>query len=177
MRTRAATLGLLAVMMLGGCGSPGLLETPSALTERSGPPSSKLGRQYAHSSDKPSIENALPDELVADWRSSSSGTQILYRFVADGTYLHIGVLQQARPSGTFTFTAEDSETAAAEGDILALQRRTPVKSLQDPDSPSSSYTNRPSSLEPQQYRWSISADGTVLTLDDGSGPAVEYIRE
>src|SRR5688500_5430237 len=108
MRTRTATLGLLAVMMLGGCSSPGLLEPPSDLTERSGPPSPSWAGSAFTAPDRPFIENALPDELVGDWRSSSSGAQILYRFVADGTYLHAGVLQQARPSGTFTFTVEDS---------------------------------------------------------------------
>jgi hypothetical protein len=121
--------------------------------------------------------NTFPEELAGGWISSSGGAEIVYRFTADGSYKHVGVLLQRRPSGMFSFTVADSGTAAADGDVLVLSPRLATKSLKDPDSPSSSYTDRPSSLTPQRFRWSLDATSAVLTLDDGSGAPVDNQRE
>jgi hypothetical protein len=115
--------------------------------------------------------------LVGGWISSSGGAEIIYRFTAEGSYKHVGVLLQRRPTGMFSFTVADSGAAAVDGDVLVLVPRQATKSMQDPDSPSSNYTDRPSSLAPQRFRWSLDAAATVLTLDDGSGAPVDYERE
>ena len=121
---------------------------------------------------------AFPTELVGRWISSSGGADIVYEFDADGSYRYAGVLLQKRPSGMFSFTVGEAGVALAVDDGLLLRPRKATKSLHDPDSPSSSYTNRPASLAPKRLAWSTSGSSEeVLTLDDGTGEPVDYQRK
>ena len=105
---------------------------------------------------------AFPAELVGTWTSSSGGAELVYEFARDGSYKYVGVLLQERPSGTFSFTVAERGAASAEDSDLTLRPSKATESLKDPDSPSSDYTDRPSSLAPKSLRWSLDAAGTVL---------------
>jgi len=132
----------------------------------------------ASSPNEPSDQaEAFPEALIGTWISSSGGAEIVYQFAADGSYKYAGVLLQRRPSGMFSFTVAEAGTASVDGNHLLVQPRMATTSMQDPDSPSSSYTDRPASVDPKRLTWTLNAAHTVLSLDDGTGPAVDYERQ
>ena len=189
MRT-VVLLAPIVVALLGGCGSsadpavdPSTASASPILSPTAQSTMGSMSTEVPPSGDgspaktSPPHQEKLPEELVGGWIASSGGAEIIYRFASDGTYKHVGVLLQRRPSGMASFTVADSGTAAVDGDSLVLRPRRATKSLHDPDSPGSSYDERPSSLAPQHYTWRLDAAERVLTLDDGTGLAVDYERE
>ena len=99
----------------------------------------------------------------------------MYEIHEDGTYKRARILMQARSSGTFSFSIGDVGTIRVTGTTLTVRPVRGVKSLTDPDSPSSSYRDRPlTDLEPEPYTFSMSADRMTLTDANGS---VAYARE
>jgi hypothetical protein len=186
MRARVSLAVLLAVMTLGGCGSVGgeLPGSPRAATSSDVPVATDSALEPVPSTSPSSSPNAPPDHaeafpqaLIGTWISSSGGAEIIYQFAADGSYKYAGVLLQRRPSGMFSFTVAEAGTASVDDVYLLLQPRTVTKSMQDPDSPSSSYADRPASIDPKRLTWTLNAARTVLILDDGTNPAVDYDRQ
>jgi hypothetical protein len=117
----------------------------------------------------------VPRELVGTWVTFDSGNaKQMYVFAADGSYSFAGLLQQQRSSGMFTFSVSAEGTVTVSRTGLVLRPVRGVKSLRDPDSPSSNF-DRPISTEPERQEWRIS-DG-ILSLTDDTGLTVQYRSE
>ena len=183
---------LLAVLALSGCGalggevagSPRAAAASSQVPVQAGTTAPTQPTQPAQpgttepaepptTSERPA---GFPEALVGTWISASGAAEIVYEFDADGSYRYVGVLMQARPSGTFSFTIAETGAASVAGAQLTLVPRSSTESLSDPDSPSASYKDRPRELEPDHLTWSLDAGRAVLTLDDGENPPVDYER-
>jgi len=119
--------------------------------------------------------SSIPTRLVGTWVTFDSGNaKQMYVFSADGLYTFVGLLQQQRPSGMFSFSITAEGTAAANKSRLILQPARGMKSMRDPDSPSSNY-DRPIGMSPESYEWDVSGD--VLSLTDKTGLTVRYAAE
>ncbi|MFC8361875.1 hypothetical protein ACFUIY_18665 [Streptomyces griseorubiginosus] len=119
----------------------------------------------------------LPSALVGSWRSieeADDTATIAYRFTPDGRYKYVGLITQPIPEGIFKVTFVARGTARVDGAQLLLRPVTATRSREDPRSPQDDYTDRPSSLDPEQYEWRVS-DG-VLSLTGDSGNTVTYER-
>ncbi|HEY8789427.1 MAG TPA: hypothetical protein VIM10_09900 [Actinopolymorphaceae bacterium] len=135
--------------------------TPTASTTAASPRNDRAG---------------FPQALVGDWRSLDQGTaDVLYTICPDGTVDRAMVLMQSRSSGTFSYTIGMTGELQVSGSRLVPKPRNGIKSMHDPDSPSSDYQNRPlTDLSAETYSWSAT-DGT-LSLDGKYG-LVAYARE
>ena len=115
---------------------------------------------------------AVPAALVGTWQSLDQGSaEDLIEVHADGSYLRAMVLMQQRPSGRFSYSIGTKGNVEVQGTTLRLVPTEGTESLTDPDSPRDSYTDRPTDLAPQVYRWS--APGGSLFLDGEFG-VVEF---
>ncbi|NJP92026.1 hypothetical protein HCN51_21610 [Nonomuraea sp. FMUSA5-5] len=130
--------------------------------------------ESAATSDEPAA--TFPSPLVGIWESTGPGAALLvYKFDENGTYRHAGVLNQQRASGVFSFEIAVMGQAEADGETLILRPAAGTKTLRDPDSPSSSYRDRPmDDLSPERYAWRM-ADG-MLKLTSDSGDTISYKR-
>jgi hypothetical protein len=120
--------------------------------------------------------SALPEGMVGTWSSSEGDATLAYRFSADGTYRHAGVLTQPRATGTFEFSISETGRATVRGSQLTLQPRSGTTRRKDPDDPSGDY-ERPISKEPRRFSWRLDSSGDVLYLRDAQGVEVSYDRE
>jgi hypothetical protein len=118
----------------------------------------------------------LPEGMVGTWSSSEGDATLVFRFSADGTYRHAGVLTQPRATGTFEFSISEIGRATVRGSQLTLRPRSGTTKRKDPDDPSGDY-ERPISTEPRQLSWRLDSSGDVLYLRDAEGVEVSYDRE
>ena len=81
-----------------------------------------------------------------------------------------GVTFRARPSGIFSYTIATEGNVEVDGSTLRVVPTEGTESLTDPDSPSDSYTDQRTDLEPEEYAWSMSGSSLVL---DGEFGVVE----
>jgi hypothetical protein len=106
----------------------------------------------------------FPAELVGTWQSVDQGTaEDLIEIHDDGTYLRAMVMVQQRPSGMFQYSVGTKGHVAIVGNLLRLAPSSGTESLDDPDAPGDSYTDRPvDDLTPEGYRWSVEAGSLWL---------------
>jgi len=154
-RTTVAAV-LLALV---GCGQNGTSPPGGAATGNG-----VAGGSTSSGSPAPS---ASTDTLIGLWGTDDPGTgEILYRFDSDGTYAYVGILLQARPTGTFRFQQQASGQFTVEGDQLHLQPTEGLETRADPDDPAGDY-ERPIRLVSQSYTWRLDEAGLTLTQADG----------
>jgi hypothetical protein len=161
---------ILLLSVVVGCGSKDVGPKPP-------PVSSPVQSESTDSGGGTESETAsavLPPELVGKWESQSTNATIAYRFLADGRYINVSILQQPRSSGLFEFSIEARGTATVDEDVLVLHPVSGTQSRKDPDAPSSDYT-RPVSTESERFTWS--ADSSSLTLTDSDGVTITYERQ
>ena len=120
--------------------------------------------------------SALPEGMVGTWSSSEGDATLAFRFSADGTYRHVGLLTQPRATGTFEFSIFETGRATVRGGQLTLRPRSGTTKRKDPDDPSGDY-ERPISKEPRRFSWRLDSSGDVLYLRDAQGVEVSYDRE
>jgi hypothetical protein len=147
---------------------PATTEEPA--TTEAAPPT----RPPAGSPTAPAESPVLPDELVGEWTSASGDAALSFVFYANGTYVYVGLLQQERASGTFSYSISESGVAAVDGSALTLRPRKSTTSMTDPDLPSRSYRDRPAALTAKTMRWR--GDGSTLEVTDETGLTVTYGR-
>ncbi|WP_158691121.1 hypothetical protein [Streptomyces sp. 351MFTsu5.1] len=114
----------------------------------------------------------VPTEMVGAWESAQPGsnTTLAYRFTADGRYAHAGVLTYpVSPVANEYYLLKRTSTGAVEvdGRTLTLRPSSATTTRKDPAHPGDDYTERPASLAPRRFVWSL-ADG-VFTLTDEDG--------
>jgi len=117
---------------------------------------------------------AVPNELAGTWVHVEARAGTVYTFAADGSYSEVSMLHQERPSGTFRFTISARGTMIVQPGRLTLQPVTGTQVLEDPDSATGGWT-RPVRTTPQVFEWSVSADGSGLTMTGDTG-TIEYTR-
>jgi hypothetical protein len=117
----------------------------------------------------------LPEGLVGAWSSSQGDATLAFRFLADGSYRHAGVLTQPRATGVFELRLEESGRVSVNGSRLTLRPRSRTTIRKDPDDPGGDY-QRPMSREPRRYTWRLDTAGgrKVLYLTDARGVEVSY---
>jgi hypothetical protein len=157
-----------------GCGS-GPASTSTApvttapATAAPAPPTSPVRQTTAATSD------ALPGELVGSWSSTTATTEIAYRFLANGRFRSIEILNQARPGGIFEFRVQQDGLAEVTGSRLLLRPTASTTTRRDPDDPENDYTDRPASLEQSAYAWQVA--GTTLSLRSDDGNVIALTRQ
>lgn len=168
---RAAGAALL-VLLVTSCGSPdakpgaGVTRTvtaPPSSAHSSKPTSRASPVQPADSADPGSASvadaqpGAVPIGLVGTWQSVDQGSaEDLIEIHADGSYLRAMLLTQQRPSGVFSFSIGSRGQVVVQGPDLQLEPTSGTQSMNDPDAPSSSYTDRPlEDLTPDAFKWSL----------------------
>jgi hypothetical protein len=117
----------------------------------------------------------VPAELVGAWSSAEGNAEIVYRFLADGRYKSVQILNQLRPGGVFEFRIVQEGTVEVDGNRLVLRPTSALKSMTDPDEPQRSYTDQPASLDPEPYTWQVS--GSTLRLQGGDGLVLTFARQ
>jgi hypothetical protein len=122
--------------------------------------------------------SGLPAGLVGAWSSSEGDATLAYRFSADGSYRHAGLLTQQRATGTFEFSVFETGKATVRGSRMTLQPDSGTTTRKDPDDPSGDY-ERPISKEPRRFTWRLDTSGgrDVLYMSDAQGIEVSYDRE
>jgi hypothetical protein len=115
---------------------------------------------------------AVPAALVGAWESAQPGsnTTLAYRFTADGRYAYAGVLTYPLSAASNEFYLLKRSTAGAvevDGRTLTLRPSSATTTRKDPAHPGDDYTDRPDSLTPQQFAWSLADE--VFTLTDENG--------
>lgn len=120
----------------------------------------------------------LPEGLVGAWSSSEGDATLAYRFLADGSYRHAGLLTQPRATGIFEFTVVETGKVRVRGARMTLQPRSGTTKRKDPDDPGGDY-ERPVSRDPRRFAWRLDTSGArdVLYLTDDQGVEVSYDRE
>lgn len=127
--------------------------------------------------DRRAGQDRLPIELAGTWVSTGGGDALLqYDFYKDGTYEHVGVIQQDRPSGRFLFQVYHAGEVTVSGNSLRLVPFRSDASLQDPEFPDRNYVDKPRNAEQTTFEWRLQASGTglLLTLSDATGSMVAY---
>ncbi|MFD5598354.1 hypothetical protein [Streptomyces griseorubiginosus] len=114
----------------------------------------------------------LPTELVGAWESAQPGsnTTLAYRFTADGRYAHAGVLTYPlSPASNEYYLLKRTSTGAVEvdGRTLTLRPSSATTTRKDPAHPGDNYTDRPDSLAPRRFVWSLAGEVFTLTDEDG----------
>jgi len=159
-------IGFIVLLTLVGCGQdrlPASERTTVSDGTSSGSPSSDGATSSAMA--EPS---ASADRLVGMWGTDDPGAgEIVYRFDGDGTYAYVGILLQARPTGTFRFQQQASGAYSVEGDQLHLQPTDGRMIRHDPDDPLGDY-ERPISLTAESYTWTLDQRGLTLVGTDSS---------
>jgi hypothetical protein len=120
----------------------------------------------------------LPSGLEGAWSSSEGDATLAYRFSADGSYRHAGLLTQPRATGVFEFTVVERGTVTVRGSRMTLEPTAGTTTRKDPDDPGGDY-ERPISREPRRLTWRLDSSGgrDVLYLKDEDGVEVSYDRE
>jgi hypothetical protein len=178
---RAAGVLVLAIVV-SSCSPPDAPEDPETVvtqTVTASPtttPSETTPTSDAVTTDAPEVADdeagAVPAELVGTWQSVDQGSaEDLVEIHADGSYLRAMVLMQQRPSGVFSYTIGTQGNVEVDGTTLRVVPTEGTESLTDPDSPSDSYTDQPTDLEPEEYQWSVSGSSLFL---DGEFGVVEF---
>ena len=177
---RAAGVLVLAILV-SSCSPPDAPEEPETVvtqTVTASPtttPSETTPTSEADTTDVTEVADeagAVPSELVGTWQSVDQGSaEDLVEIHADGSYLRAMVLMQQRPSGLFSYTIGTKGDVEVDGTTLRFVPTEGTESLTDPDSPSDSYTDRPTDLEPEEYQWSVSGSSLFL---DGEFGVVEF---
>lgn len=175
---------LCAGLLLTGCGGSGdtaadeVVGISSAAVDTATPSAVPpvIPRRTPVPSPARTIRKArLQRALVGTWVTfGDSNAKQMYVFAADGTYTFTGVQEQTRPHGVFTFSVTADGTMVADGTNLILQPLHGLKSLRDPDAPSSNY-DKPISTEQESYVWARTED--TLNLTDETGLTLQYARE
>ncbi|TKK85265.1 hypothetical protein FDA94_26735 [Herbidospora galbida] len=171
---RLVTVALVSLPVLAGCGYE-RIDPPAPpadpVTSAPAPPSPPAAETAA--------TGAFPAELLGTWQSTGAGDALLvYRFDGDGTYAHAGVLSQQRPSGVFSYEVGASGSVDVDGERLVLRPESGTTTLTDPDSPGSSYQDRPmTDLSAEEYTWALSADGDLALTEAASGRTITYRKQ
>ncbi|WP_328635967.1 hypothetical protein [Streptomyces canus] len=136
--------------------------------EPSPPPSPTVSAAPA----TPTWAGAVPAALVGAWESAQPGsnTTLAYRFTADGRYAYAGVLTSPLSAESNEFYLLKRSTAGAvevDGRTLTLRPSSATTTRKDPAHPGDDYTDRPGSLTPQRFVWSLADDVFTLTNEDG----------
>ncbi len=181
-----AAAALLLAILVSSCSPPDAPEDPQVVVTRTVTPSptTTAPSQTTQSSQAVTTDatmltevtddeaGAVPAALVGTWQSVDQGSaEDLIEVHADGSYLRAMVLMQQRPSGMFSFTIATRGNVEVNGTTLRVVPTEGTESLTDPDSPSGSYTDQPTDLEPQEYQWSVSGSSLFL---DGEFGVVEF---
>jgi hypothetical protein len=178
---RAAGVLMLAILV-SSCSPPDAPEDPqTVVTQTVTPsptttPSDTTQPSEAVTTDATEVVDddagAVPAALVGTWQSVDQGSaEDLIEIHADGSYLRAMVLMQQRPSGMFSYTIGTTGNVEVDGTTLRVVPTEGTESLTDPDSPSDSYTDQPTDLEPEEYQWSVSGSSLFL---DGEFGVVEF---
>ena len=178
---RAAGVLMLAILV-SSCSPPDAPEDPqTVVTQTVTPsptttPSDTTQTSEAVTTDATEVADdeagAVPAALVGTWQSVDQGSaEDLIEIHADGSYLRAMVLMQQRPSGMFSYTIGTKGNVEVDGTTLRVVPTEGTESLTDPDSPSDSYTDQPTDLEPEEYQWSVSGSSLFL---DGEFGVVEF---
>lgn len=120
----------------------------------------------------PTGAGIVPAELVGAWESAQPGsnTTLAYRFTADGRYAHAGVLTYPlSPASNDFYLLKRTSTGAVEvdGRTLTLRPASATITRKDPAHPGDDYTDRPDSLAPRRFAWSLADEVFTLTDKDG----------
>ncbi|MGC0397767.1 hypothetical protein RKD27_000411 [Streptomyces sp. SAI-126] len=115
---------------------------------------------------------AVPAALVGAWESAQPGsnTTLACRFTADGRYAYAGVLTYPLSAASSEFYLLKRSTAGAvavDGRTLTLRPSSATTTRKDPAHPGDDYTDRPDSLRPQRFVWSLAGEVFTLTDEDG----------
>ena len=171
----------MLAILVSSCSPPDAPEEPETVvtqTVTASPttPSETTATSEAVTTDATEVADdeaeVVPAELVGTWQSVDQGSaEDLIEIHADGSYLRAMVLMQQRPSGLFSYTIGTKGDVEVDGSTLRLVPTEGTESLTDPDSPSDSYTDQPTDLEPEEYQWSVSGSSLFL---DGEFGVVEF---
>jgi hypothetical protein len=178
LRFARAAGALLLAILVSSCSPPDAPEDPQPVATRAVAPSpttttpsdsAPTSEDVADATEVADDEaGAVPAALVGTWQSVDQGSaEDLIEIHADGSYLRAMVLMQQRPSGIFSYTIATEGNVEVDGSTLRVVPTEGTESLTDPDSPSDSYTDQPTDLEPEEYQWSVS--GSSLFLDGEFG--------
>jgi hypothetical protein len=180
---RAAGVLVAAVVVTSACSPPDAGPDPGAVATRT-VTASPTTTGPSETSDTPDPvttgptevpddgAGAVPAALVGTWQSVDQGSaEDLIEIHADGSYLRAMVLMQQRPSGVFNYSIGTKGNVEVQGTSLRLVPTEGTESMTDPDSPSDSYTGRPTDLTPEEYEWSASGGSIFL---DGEFGVVEF---
>lgn len=159
---RWVVAAVLCAALLVACASPGAVPSGADVV-----PSASAGTTSALSTDQA--------QLVGVWSHTSTYSESVFKFFADGRFASVEILSQPRAAGVFQATFVREGRVEVDGDRLVLRPSRATLSVEDPDDPAASYTDRPSSLDPVTYRWRV--EGGVLILADSSGAATPFRRE
>ena len=174
---RAAGVLVLAIVV-SSCSPPDAPEEPETVVTQTvtASPTTTAPSEPAETTDATEVADeetgVVPADLVGTWQSVDQGSaEDLIEIHADGSYLRAMVLMQQRPSGMFSYTIGTTGNVEVDGTTLRVVPTEGTESLTDPDSPSDSYTDQPTDLEPEEYQWSVSGSSLFL---DGEFGVVEF---
>lgn len=157
---------LLVSLILGVAGAAAACATEPE--EPSPPPSPTVSAAPA----TPPGTGAVPAALVGAWESARPGsnTTLAYRFTADGRYAYAGVLTYPLSAASTEFYLLKRSSAGAvevDGRTLTLRPSSATTTRKDPAHPGDDHTDRPGSLTPQRFIWSLADEVFTLTDEDG----------
>ncbi|MBL1101602.1 hypothetical protein [Streptomyces coffeae] len=119
----------------------------------------------------PPARTATPRDLVGAWESAQPGsnTTLAYRFTEEGKYKYFGMTSYPMgEKGTYelTYIAEGTYTASV--NALTLRPRSASMTRKNPENPARDYTNRPTPVKTQHYRWKLADRKLSLTRQNGT---------
>ena len=116
---------------------------------------------------------AGPPELLGTWwtggGSEGSGALFIYRFDSDGTYAHVLLLVQDRPTGAYYFQIDELGSYVVDGDQIVLRVERGTESRHDPGTSEDDYVTAVPPVSTTVV-WSIdpASDELLLVEEDGS---------
>lgn len=125
----------------------------------------------------PPFRPPMPAGLVGLWTRTTATAGAFYEFFADGTYVHMTVLQQRRFAGMYKFEYWEEGILDTGDDAVILEPIRASASQSDPDDPDADYANRPREIATRTMTVRLSTDARALTLIEPGEAPQTFLRE
>jgi hypothetical protein len=123
------------------------------------------------------FRSPMPAGLVGIWTRATATAGAFYEFFADGTYIHMTVLEQRRSAGVYKFEYWEEGILDVGDHTLTLEPIRASASQTDPDNPHADYVDRPREIVTRTMAFGLSAEAAALTLTEPGEAPRTFLRE